>query len=783
MSEFTTIGRPMPRREDRRFLRGRGRYLDDVVVPGTLHACFVRSPHAHARIRAIDAAAARALPGTIAVVTGHELAAWTEPLRLAPPIEGLLPTEVETLPTGKVRFVGDPVACVVARDRYLAEDAAALVEVEYGPLDPVCDFEGALRHGASIVEDALGTNLVSHQSFTAGDPARRFREAARVVSSTFRQGRQTHVPMETRGCLAAWDEGAERLTFQIGTQAPHPLRTQLAARLRLAETQVTVVSPDIGGAFGQKIALYREELTVAALAIRLGRPVRWREDRAENLLAASHAREDVATTRAAVDRDGRILALELDLREDFGAYCFFPANYLARVVAMILPGPYRIADYGFDVKIALTNKCGNGPMRAPMAITTWVMEGTIEAVARELALDPVEVRRLNMVSAAEMPYRTATGEVLEDVTPRETLDAIVRAADRPAFDARRETGRRDGILRGQGIACVIEPTTYGSAFYRAAGIPGSGHESGWVRVEPSGAVTASAGLMGSGQGYETTFAQAVAEGLGVDPNQVRILLGNTDVAPYGMGSRGARGGTAGGGVLFLAATKMRDKVLAIAAGLLGLNTGADLRLSSGQVERCTGGRWGETGLTLAAVARIAYFEPLRLPTGMEPGLDIVTAYDPPAMTYSNATHLCEVAIEERSGRVTVERYVVAEDCGTVLNPTVVAGQQRGAIAMGLGGSLLEEVVYDATGQNLTATLADYLVPTAADVPDIELIAMHTPNRRTPAGLKGMSEGGVMGAIAAVTNAVNDALAPLGVVADTQPLRPDRLRALLRGSRG
>lgn len=779
MSSFEVIGRPLKRREDRRFLKGLGRYLDDVVVANALHVAFVRSPHAHARILSVDTEAARALPGIVAVVTGHDLVEATRPLRMAPAIEGLQPTEVATLPLDCVRFAGDLVACVVARSRYLAEDGCEAVAVEYEPLDAVTDMEAALAPGAPLVDPALASNLVSHQSFATGDPARRFAEAARVVEATFRQGRQTHAPMEGRGCLAVWDEGTRHLTVQIGTQAPHPLRTQLAARLGLAETAVSVISPDVGGAFGQKIALYREELTVAALAIRLRRPVRWREDRMENLLAASHAREDTARTRAAVDAEGRILALHLDLVEDFGAYCFFPANYLARVVAMILPGPYRIQDYSFDVRIALTNKCGSGPMRAPMAITTWVMEGTIEAVARELGLDPVAVRRTNMLTAAELPYRTATGEVLADVTPRETLDAVVAQADREAFRARQAADRAGGILRGQGIACVIEPTTYGSAFYKAAGIPGSGHESGWVRVEPTGAVNASVGLMGAGQGYETAFAQAVADGLGVEPETVRILLGHTDIAPYGMGSRGARGGTAGGGVLYLAARSLRGKVLAIAAARLGLNTGDDLALRGGRIERRIAERWEPTGLTLADVARIAYLDPLQLPAGMEPGLEAVKAYDPPAMTYSNAAHLCEVAIEGRTGRIHVTRYLVAEDCGTVLNPIVVAGQQRGAIAMGLGGALLEEVVYDAEGQNLSATLADYLLPTAGDVPTIEILPMHTPSRSTPAGIKGMSEGGVMGAVAAVSNAVNDALAHLGVVAEAQPFRPDVIRALLR----
>ncbi|MFC2969232.1 xanthine dehydrogenase family protein molybdopterin-binding subunit [Acidimangrovimonas pyrenivorans] len=781
MSEsFTHIGRPLPRKEDRRLLTGRGRYLDDIVVAGALHVCFVRSPHAHARIVSIDTEAARALPGVTGVYTGRDLAEWTTNLRLAPPIEGLQPVEMTTLPVDTVRFHGDLVACVVAEDRYVAEDAAELVEVEYDVLPAVADTASALAEGAPLVDDDLSSNLVSQQSFSAGDVARRRQEAHRVVEARFNLHRHTHVPLETRGCLADWDAGREHLTMQIGNQVPHPLRSQLAARLRLAESQVTVISPDVGGGFGQKIALYREELTVAALSRHLCRPVRWREDRMENLTAASHAREYHCATRASVDADGRILGLELDLTEDFGAYCFYPANYMARVVAMILTGPYRIADYAFEVKVALTNKCGNGPMRAPMAITSWVMDGTIEAVARELGLDPLDVRRVNALTQADLPHTMPTGEVLADITPLETLEGAAAAMDVADFRARQEEARAKGRYLGLGISTVVESTTYGSGFYKAAGIPGSGHEAAWVRIEPSGAVNASVGLMGTGQGYESPLSQAVADGLGVTPEDVRLHMGHTDIAPYGMGSRGGRGATAGGGTLYLCARKAQEKVLAIAAGMLNLNDPQGLRLRNGRVERQLEGVWQATGLTLPDVARRAYLDPTALPEGMTPGLDVSLAYDPPPMTYSNATHACEVEVDVATGRVRIDRYVVAEDCGTVLNPVVVRGQQQGAVAMGLSGALLEQVVYDETGQNLTATLADYMVATACELPNLEIVAMNTPNRTTPAGIKGMSEGGVMGAIGVIASAVSDALSPFGVVVEQMPISPQSLRAALRG---
>lgn len=776
---MSAVGQPLLRKEDQRFLTGQGRYLDDVAIAGALHAHFVRSPHAHARIKSIDTKAAAKSAGVVRVVTGHDLAEWTTVLRMAPPIQGLHPVEMTTLPMDKVRFIGDPVVCIVARDRYLAEDAAELVEIDYEPLAPVTSMEGALAPGAALVDETLASNLISHQSFSAGDPKRRFAEAPVVVEAEFHQHRQTHAPIETRGCCAVWDAGRQHLTMHIGNQVPHPYRTQLARRLKLSESQVTVISPDIGGGFGQKIALYREELTCAALSRALNRPVRWREDRTENLLASCHAREDVACTRAAVDKDGRILALDLQITEDFGGYCFYPANYVARVVALILTGPYRVADYSYDVKVVLTNKCGYGPMRAPMGMVSWVIEGTIEAIARKLGRDPIEVRRVNMLKSADLPHRMPTGEVLEDITPRETFETALEAFDIAAFRTRQDADRARGVYRGLGICNVVESTTYGSAFFKAAGIPGSGYEAGWVKVEPSGAVNASVGLMASGQGYETTFSQVVADALGVAPENVRINIGNTDTAPYGMGSRGARGGTVGGSVLTLAARAVREKVLAIAAAMLGLNTSSELRLERGRVERHLGGTWTDAGLSLPEIAHVAYLDPLRLPAGMDPGLEAHKTYDPPPMTYSNAAHLCEAMVDIATGAVRLERYLVVEDCGTVFNPTVVTGQQHGAIAMGISGVLLEEIVYDESGQNRSGSFADYLLATAVEIPPIEVISQHTPNRRTVTGSKGMSEGGVMGAIGSVMSAVNDALSPLGVVADRQPLAPEYIRRLVR----
>jgi aerobic carbon-monoxide dehydrogenase large subunit len=773
------LGQNIPRKEDYRLLTGQGRFVDDMSVPGALHACFVRSPHAHARIKRIDAESALNMPGVVGVFTGHDVARWTTRARMAPPIEGLQAMEMDALPIDKVRFQGDPVACVVAHDRYLAEDAAELVDVDYEPLPAVTNMWQAIQPDAPLVDDALRSNLISHQSACFGDPKARQREAFRVIESNFSMHRQTHLPIETRGCIAVWDAGRDHLTFHVGNQVPHPYRTVLAGRLKLSESQVTIISQDVGGGFGQKIALYREELIVAALSRHLKQPVRWREDRMENLLASSQAREDSCKTRVAVDEQGKLLSLELEILEDFGAYSFYPGNYLARVVAMILTGPYKVQDYSYEVRVVLSNKVGNGPMRAPMAITSWLMDGTLDAVARELKLDPMAVRRLNMLHPHEYPYRMATGEVLEDITPRETLEAAVAAVGYEAFRQRQKEALDQGRYLGLGICTVVESTTYGSKFYKAAGIPGSGHEAAWIRIEPTGVVNASVGLGPTGQGYETSLSHAVAEGLGVPVSLVQLHLGHTDIAPYGMGSRGARGGTAGGGTLYLCAQEAQSKVLAIARHQLGLDETVPLRMLDLQVQQQLQGEWHTTSLTLSDIARIAYLDPTRLPTGVSPGLEFHKTYDPPPMTYSNSTHVCEVEVDSDTGAVRMDRYVVAEDCGTVMSPVVVEGQQLGAIAMGLSGTLFEHVEYDERGQNLSGTLADYLMATAHELPNIDIISMHTPNRHTPAGLKGMAEGGVMGAIGALSNAVSDALAPLGIRVEQQPLTPMYLRGLIR----
>lgn len=772
------VGAALSPRETRKLVMGRGSYIGDLTAPGLLHAAFVRSPHAHARIVRVDIGAARRMPGIAAVLTGSDLARLTAPLRIAPPIEGLLPMEMPTLPTDKVRFVGDLVACVIGEDRYRVEDVCALVDAEYAPLPAVIDAGHAQDAGLPRVDASVADNRAYQGSFAQGDVEGALRAADHVVEVRFRQGRQTHAPLEPRGCLAIWTPGEETLSFWHSTQIPHPVRSALASRLGIAESAVRVITPDVGGGFGQKIPLYREELTTAAASRLLGRPVRWIETRRENLLASLHAREDVVDVKAAVRSDGTLLGLDVRILADFGAYAYFPANYMARVIGMVIPGAYRLRDYRYAITTVLTNKCPAGPYRAPMLICSWVTEGTIEAVARALGLDPVEVRRRNMIADADLPYTTATELVYRSVSPRETLERALAAFGYARRRRELAGARATGRIAGIGVATYVEPNTYGSEFYKAAGIPGSGHDAAIVRIEPSGAVSAQIGIVSQGQGHLTTVAQALADELAVPIETIRVQAGDTAAAPYGMGTRGSRGGMVSAGAALGASRILKQKLLRIAAHLLEASL-EDLEIADGRVQ--VRGLPG-SGITLAQLAQKAYLAPTELPPGMEPGLEATHAFDPPPLTFSSGTHICEAEIDPETGGLTIGRYVIVEDCGRILNPRIVEGQLHGATAQGLGGALFEEVVYGEDGQNLTATFLEYALPTAAQIPPLQVAHLERPDPATPLGMKGMAEGGVMGAAAAIANAIADALAPLGIAAGRQPFTARRLAQALRATR-
>lgn len=773
------VGQRIQRSEDARFLMGRGRYVDDVKLPGMAHAAFLRSSHSHAKIIKVDAGKALALPGVFAVYTGPELRT-----KLAAPmvVPGHPPhtktTRAFPLAVGRVRFVGDPVAVVVAANRYIAEDAAELIEVEYEPLPVVMDMEKAIEPGAPLVDEDMGDNIIAHSERSIGDVESAFQSADKVVSAVFRQHRQTNVPMETRGCVAYWDVARQTLDFYLSTQMPHGVRDVLARLLGLPVHKIRVVAPDVGGGFGQKGAVYPEEIVMCLISRELGRPVKWIEDRRENLMASNHAREETCYLDVAAKNDGTILGIKAKYFGDAGAYPILPfgATIAAGFATTLIPGPWKFSHYAFESYVVATNKCALAPYRAPWMISSVVNEGMMEIIAQELGLDSVEVRRKNIIRQADQPYQSPTGFPFAFVSVDKTLEKALEMVGYPQFREEQKKARQQGRYLGLGLGTFIEPGAIGTQMFAAMGIAGAAWDSATVRVEPSGQVTVMVGISSHGQSHETTMAQIVAEELGVRLEDVVILHGDTARDPYGPGTYGSRSAVAGGGATLNAARTVREKAFRIAGHMLEAAP-EDLELrGEGQI-----GVKGvpDRGTTLAEIARMVHFDILKLPEGEEPGLEATGRYDPPPISFSNATHACLVEVDIETGQVKINKYVAVEDCGTMLNPLVVEGQVLGGIAQGIGGVLFEHVAYDEHGQFLTGTFMDYLLPTATEMPRVALEHIETPSPYTPYGAKPVGEGGVLGSAPAILNAIADALAPLGVRVTEQPLGPSQIRDLLR----
>ncbi len=766
------VGQNVLRREDPRLLTGHGTYVDDVVIPGMLHGAFVRSDLARARVTSIDVEAARALPGVRAVLTGADLnpsAGSMQPTMFQGDAPPSMCAPVQPLADGDVRFVGDPVALVIAESRYVAEDAGELVEVDYEPLDPIIDPEQA-RDTDELVHPELESNVAGHIP-TPPDPELEtaFESAARVVTERLVQHRHTNVPMETRGVIASYEPASGELDVVLSTQNPHEAR-QVCSRLTgVPEHLVRVRGADVGGGFGQKYFVQREELTVVAAARHLGCAVKWIEDRRENLISSMHARSDVATVKVAVDADGRLTGAHLDHVEDCGAYPIGGNGGVGPFVAMLFPGPYRLPKMGFTSTSVWTNTCGRGAYRGPWMFETVGREEMMDLIARELGLDPLELRRRNVIGVDELPYTTAMGMPLDHVTPAETLEQAVEIIGYDSFRVEQERAfHHEGRLLGVGIGLYVEPTSMASGSI--------GVETATVRVQPSGKVSVLLGTGSHGQGVETTMAQVVADHLGVDVDDVVVVQGDTASAPFGAGTGGSRTAVVAGGAARAASTEVHDKAVRIAAHLLEAAP-EDLEIVDGAVTvRGTPSR----GVALAEVAGVAYNSPGELPEGIAPGLEATVSYQAPPITWSNACHVCTIEVDPATGIVTVLRYVVSEDCGVMINPMIVEGQIAGGVAQGIGGVLYEHLVYDEGGTPLTTTFLDYLVPTATEVPEVEYGHVETRSP-TPGGHKGMGEGGAIGSPPAVFNAVADALALRGAKVTEQPLTPSRILAALEPS--
>ncbi len=772
----------MKRPDDPRILTGRGRYVDDIVLPRMVHVAFVRSLHAHARLVRVDVERARRAPGVAGVLTGEEARRLCKPYRgvllhyTGMKTGAMLPLAVE-----RVRCVGEPIVAIAAESRAAAEDAAQRARVEYEPLPAVLDPDAALAPGAPLIHPELGDNVIYETRLAGGDAARAFAEAPRTWRRTFRIGRHTGVPLEPRSLVADYEPATRALTLWISSQVPHMMQAIVADLFDLPEQRVRVVAPDVGGSFGIKIHVYQDDMAACALALTLGRPVKWVATRRESFLSDIHAREQTVSVEVAAAADGTLTAMRAAITAAVGPYSAYPRSSVVEggQVLRLLPGPYRLRHYEGTLRVVAQNKTVTSQYRAvghPIAAA--VTEGMIELIARDLGLDPVEIRRRNLVRPDEFPFTSATGSVYDSGSYLAALETLVQTSGYDELRREQRRARAAGRALGIGLSCFVELTGPGAQFYGVGGAPISGQEGTTVRLEPSGAVTVLTGLTDQGQGTRTALAQIVADELGVAVESIAVVAGDTAVVPYGGGTWASRGMPIGGSATLLAGRALRARVQTVAAALLEAHAD-DVELRDGTAAV----RGTDRALTLGALARTVHFRSNEL-RGVEPSLEATVHYtNPGAWTFANGAHLAMVELDVETGRVRVVKYVAVDDCGRLVNPALVDGQVRGGVAQGIGGALGEHCVYDETGQLLTTTLMDYALPAAADLPPIEVHHLETPAPGIAGGFKGAGEGGTAGAPAAILNAVNDALAPWGVMLTEQPVTAERVLAALRGAGG
>ena len=774
MSDGKSIGRPVKRLEDGPLLTGKGRFVADLVFPGMLEAAFVRSPHAHAAIRGIDTSAARRCAGVHAVFTLADLAPRLAQERL--PLQfrtTKLPRDITplVLANDEVAFVGEAVAVVIARTRYIAEDAAALVAVDYEPLPAVSDCRQALAPQAPRAHRVRDSNLLIDFQQSYGDVAQAFARAPHRASVNLKQHRGGAHSIEGRGAVAVYDANEDRLTLWSSTQLAHEVRAFLMTMLRLDENQLRVVAPDVGGGFGAKFVMYPEEVTLAVSSLLLRRPIKWIEDRREHFLAAIQERDQYWDLEVAFDDDGRLLAVRGQMLHDEGAYTPQGIN-LPYNASTALPGPYMLPAFELDVRVAETNKVATMPVRgAGYPEGAFAMERLLDRIADELRLDRAEVRRRNLVPADKMPYvfplKTRAGAPI-------TLDsgdfpsyqrAALEAIDYAGFPERQRRARERGRYLGIGIGNGVKGTGRGP------------FESGIVRIGRSGRVSIYTGAMPMGQGIKTALAQICAEQFGIAPHEVSVVAGDTAVIPHGQGGFASRQTVTAGSAVHLAAVKVREKALEVAAHLLEVGVG-DLELCDGRIE--IAGAPG-SGLSLREVAEAVSGVPgYAMPGQFEPGLENMQSFLPSALTYGGGSHAVEVEVDIETCGVAILRYVIVNDSGRIINPMIVEGQLVGGAAHAIGNALYEWMSYDDAAQPLTTTFADYLMPSATEVPKIEVAFAEFPSPLNPLGVKGVGESGCVPAAGAIVSAIESALAPFGVRISDYPVTPARLFALLAG---
>ncbi len=770
------FGAAVKRVEDPRYLRGDARYVDDIKLPGMLHAAFLRSPHAHARILRLDAARAAAMPGVAAVFTFRDLARFMKPLPLfgAPP-PGLAarvnfairPTTQYALCRDVARYVGEIVAMVLASSRAGAEDAVDAIEVEWEPRPAVVDMVSATEPGSPLVYPDWPDNVAVGFTHRIGDADAAFRTADVVMQERFRTQRYVGMPIEPRGVVASWERRDGTLTTWNSTQVAHFVQQGLAVALELPPHRIRVIAPDVGGGFGTKAAGYPEDALIPIAAIACGRPVKWAEDRREHMMAAAHGRHQVHDIALAARRDGTLLAVRDRIWLDVGAYNSWGIVLPYNTVAHLL-GPYRIRDLHVDFAAVVTNKTPSAPYRGagrPEAV--FAMDRAVDCLARQLGMDPAEIRRKNYLGADElpwdlgMPYRDGNPLVYDTGDFRAGLEAALAASRYDEFRREQPRLRERGIHRGVGISGYVEGTAIGP------------YEGASVKLDLSGRVVVATGACSSGQGHETSFAQVAADLLGVPLDWVTVIGGDTAAVPFGVGTFASRSAVTAGSSIFAAATALRDKIIRAAANLLEAAP-ADIAIEDGRV-LVRGAPGSAVPLARVVEASIPTFAG---PGVASPDFEATAYHHVPTVTWASAVHVAQVEVDPQTGVVRLLAYLVAHDCGRMINPLIVDGQVHGGVAQGVGGALYEEMVYDESGQLLTGSLMDYLVPTSMELPDIETVHLEFPSARNPLGIKGLGEGGAISPPAAIANAIEDALAPFGVRVTETPVSPARLLALI-----
>jgi carbon-monoxide dehydrogenase large subunit len=764
------VGARVNRVEDARLLTGGSRYVDDIVLPGMLHARFVRSPFARARVRGVDASTALKAPGVQFVFTATDLnpdmrEQWHTSVGPESPETARPP-----LAEDEVRFVGDPVALVIADTYAQAEDATELVEVDYEPLPAVIDYATA-ADAAELVHSSHGSNLIGDiTSMPRSALDDDFDGAAHVVTETIYQHAHVPAPMEGRGLVVNYERGTGELTIYAATQAPHEVRMFCARLLGFPEHRIRVVTRDTGGGFGQKVLVQRDEMCLMLAARKVGAPVKWVESRRENLMAAGKTREEHGTATIAFDADGLMQAAYIDYTADCGAYPTPWPTTTAAAVGVFFPGPYRVPKAGFATKSVYTNTPGRTAYRGPWQFESLAREVLLDIAARRMGIDPADLRRRNLIERTDLPYRNPNGMKHDNISPRETFEQALSILDYDAFRKEQAAARANNRYLGVGMSNYVEASTPGYGYY--------GTEAATIRIEPSGTANVYVAGGSCGNSLETTVVQLAADALGVNIEDVHTIQGDTAVTGFSAGTAGSRSASMTAGAVRETAAILRERIRAIAAHKLEAAVD-DIELAESRAYvRGT----PSIGLTFAELAHTAYFDQRGLPPDTPPGLEATARYNADAGSiWVNASHVCTCEVDIETGRVELLRYIVSEDCGPMINPTVVEGQIAGGVAQGIGGVLYEHLVYDDDGNPLAASFMDYLVPSAAELPPIEYGHIETPSPG-PGGYKGVGEGGAIGAPPAVVNAVADALAPLGVTVTRLPLSPARIVAMVQEAR-